>query len=382
MKRGFLIILAIVYAVIVVAWIGMDKRVPHMAFDAFSSDNTSENGLSLAFAYLQRHDARRVTRLTKPIAQRVVPANGVVFRVGKFGSGFDFFDEMEEENHRKRNEKTKSYPKRALSIPILDNDEEEWVRGGGRLVLAVSHTYAGLSVHGATAKAATKVFPIWSGMPTIALPEARTLAGEAVLRAGHSLYTINDAPVMSRIPIGSGDVIAIAVPELFMNKFVAQHLDLLAALTGDRRAVFFDEYVHGEASDEGALGIMKEWNLGPFLLLLLFVFVLTLWRNGVPLGAREDDFHDTRSEAVDLVASLGALYERSMTNGEAIILYHQAFTRAVAIQSRLRGEPLQKRVNELTGYLRVPAKTESLDAESFKRSLMKINEGFGRIEKA
>jgi hypothetical protein len=384
MKRALpLVVAAILYVVIVVAWIGSDKRVPRQTFDKFSAESTADDGLSLAFAYLQKRGGHHVEKLTRAI-DATLPPNAVVVRAGEVYSELDFFRRIEEErekDEKKSDKKSKPKPKQKISIPLLTSDEEEFVRRGGRIVLAVTHRYAGLDVHGSPGKSATKVFPAWNDIETIALPEPRVLSGDAVLRASHALYAIGESQAISRIPIGSGDVIAMGAPELFANKHIAAHLDLLTALIGDRRPVFFDEYVHGEAADDGALALMKDWNLGPFLLLLLFAFVLALWRNGVALGAREDDFRDTRSEAVDLVASLGALYDRSMSNGEAIVLYHQALTRAVAAQSGLRGDALHRRVDELTGYMRVPGKQERLDSGAFKRSLMKINEGFGRIEK-
>src|SRR5439155_2774347 len=188
--------------------------------------------------------------------------------------------------------------------PMLDADEEEWIRGGGRLVLAPTQNYGGLALRNATKGRATKVFPLWPGIDTISEPEPRTLAGDAILRASHTLYTINDAPAIARLPLGAGDVILIPAPELFTNKHLAGNLALLTALAGDKRPVVFDELAHGQRSDDGVVPLMKDWNLGPFLLLGLLAFAVALWRNGVSIGPREDDFRDRRSEAVDLVDSL------------------------------------------------------------------------------
>ena len=425
MKRAWpLIAGGVTYAVAVILWLSFDRHVPQKAFDAFSSENTSDKGLSLARRYLTAR-GRRVALLERPIDVRYLPANAVVFRAGELMSFFDLVREMEDDESRRENEKkendakngkakkapdkssdksgkdkkarkdtaskkagkeTKSeppplHPKRALATPVLDADEEEWVRGGGRLVLAPTGSYGGLAVRGATVARATKVFPLWKGVDVIDEPEPRILAGDAVLRATHALYTLGDAPAMSRLPLGRGDVILLPEPELFTNQHVSGNLPLLTALAGDRRPVYFDELAHGQRADDGVLPLMKDWNLGPFLLLGLLGFAVALWRNGVPIGPREDDFRDTRSEAVDLVDSLGALYEQSMTNGDAIASYHHALTQAVAVQSGLRGEPLHKRVNDLTAFTRVPGKGERLDDATFRRSMTKINEAFARIER-
>ncbi len=401
MKRSLPLVLAIAaYVIAVIVWLAVDRRVPREAFDDFSAENTSGKGLSLARRYLAT--GRRVTLLERPIDGRFLPRNGVVFRVGSIRSFFDYVRDLEKEQDSKPegDDKTKRppekkaqqkkgpplvkpklKPKRERATPLLDDEEEEWVRGGGRLVLATSRGYGGLDVRGATLARATKVFPLWRGIDSIDEPEPRTLVGDPVLRSAHALYTIGDAPAIARLPIGAGDVIVIAAPELFMNEYVGRNLALLTALAGEKRPVLFDEVVHGQRGDDGALAMMKDWNLGPFLLLGLLAFALALWRNGVAIGPREDDFRDTRSEAVDLVDSLGALYQQSMTNGDTIALYHHSLTRTVAAQSGLRGEPLHRRVDDMTTYVRVPAKGEKLDEETFRRSMTRINEAFGRIER-
>jgi hypothetical protein len=395
MKRSLPLILAITaYVVAVIVWLAADRRIPRQAFDDFSAENTSDQGLSLARAYLAS-SGRRVTLLERPIDVRYLPRNGVVFRVGSLTSFLDLVRELEKEQEsdpkdkktakkpppRNEQERLKLQSGREHATPILDGEEDEWVRGGGRLVLATLHSYGGLDVRGASRARATKVFPLWRGIESLDEPAPRVLAGDPVLRAAHALYTIDAAPTIARIPVGAGDVILIAAPELFVNQFIGRNLPLLMALAGEKRPVLFDEVVHGQRADDGALAIMKDWNLGPFLLLGLLAFALALWRNGVAVGPREDAFRDTRSEAVDLVDSLGALYVQSMTNGDAILLYYQSLTRTVAAQSGLRGEPLHRRVDDMTSHVRVPGKGEKLDDETFHRSMTRINEAFARIEK-
>lgn len=395
MKRSLPLLLAIAaYVVAVIVWLAADRRVSREAFDDFSSENTTDQGLSLARRYLAG-SGRRVSLLERPIDARFLPANGVVFRIGSLESFLDYLREMEKAQSSKPDgdDKTKKPPpkkalqkkrleaKRQRATPLLDDEEEEWVRGGGRLVLATLRAYGGLDVRGETLARATKVFPLWRGIDSIDEPVPRTFIGDPVLRPAHALYTIGPAPTIARLPLGAGDVILIAAPELFANQYVGRNLPLLTALAGEDRPVLFDEAAHGQHGHDGVLAMMKDWNLGPFLLLGLLAFALALWRNGVAVGPREDDFRDTRSEAIDMVDSLGALYGQSMTNGDAIALYHHALTRTVAAQSGLRGEPLHKRVNDMTKFVRLPAKGERLDEETFRRSMTRINEAFGRIEK-
>src|SRR6185503_13692775 len=149
----------------------------------------------------------------------------------------------------------------------------------------------------------------------------------------------------------------------------------------DARPVYFDEVPHGIVSDDGALALLKEWNLGPFLVLLVVIAALVFWRAGRRIGAAEDDYRDTRSDAIDLVRSLGALYDEVTSNAAAIALYHDALTRTVASQSGLRGDALRKRVDDLTGGLTPPPKHASMPAAIFKRDLDRINEGFSGVTK-
>ena len=48
--------------------------------------------------------------------------------------------------------------------PLLTPEEEEWVRGGGRLVLATAVPLGPLEIRGGKNGIAAKVFPIWPGV--------------------------------------------------------------------------------------------------------------------------------------------------------------------------------------------------------------------------
>src|ERR1700719_4208247 len=149
MKRSLPLILAITaYVVAVIVWLAADRRIPRQAFDDFSAENTSDQGLSLARAYLAS-SGRRVTLLERPIDVRYLPRNGVVFRVGSLTSFLDLVRELEKEQEsdpkdkktakkpppRNEQERLKLQSGREHATPILDGEEDEWVRGGGRLVL-------------------------------------------------------------------------------------------------------------------------------------------------------------------------------------------------------------------------------------------------------
>ena len=373
MKRTLLFLAAVAaYFVVVLLWVGGDKRVSKEAFDDFSVANTGTTGLSLASKYLAR-SGRRVDALTLALNDRNVEPGAVVFRIGPQSEERRRVD-LEEERGQKK--KPKKKPRTRYVTPLLNDEEEAWVRGGGRLVIAAAEHYGSLRVVDAPAKLAKKVFPLWPELDTLDLPESRAVFGDA-LRNGHAVYVAGDKSVVARVADGAGDVIVFGAPKALANEHLGTNLPLLLALTGGARHVYFDETIHGMSTGEGTLALLKEWRLGPFLLLLLIVAAVIVWRGGTRVGVPDDEFHDTRSDAIDLVASLGALYDRSMTKAEALAAYHRELTRAVAASSGLRGEPLQKRISELTGGL-APTKGEVTN-EEFQQMLTTLNAAFARL---
>jgi hypothetical protein len=377
MKRMLFFLAAIAaYFVAVLLWVGGDKRVAKHAYDDFSISNSGEKGLSLASKYLAR-SGRRVGPLTLAVNDRNVERRAVVFRVGAPAAAYAT-DEFEEKPKKKPKKGEKPEPPTHYVTPLLTDEEDAWVRAGGRLVIASEKRYQSLDVGSAPNKVATKVFPLWPGIDKLDLPESRTVGGEA-LRDGHSVYTADDKSIVARVIVGAGDVIVFGVPEALDNDHLAANLPFLVALTGSARRVYFDETLHGMATGEGMLALLKEWKLGPFLLLLLVIAAIVVWRGGARIGVPDDEFRDTRSEAIDLVGSLGALYDRSMTKGEALAAYHRELTRAVAASSGLRGEALHKRVSEMTGGVGPTWKHQEITNEEFQRMLTSMNAAFARL---
>ncbi|HYM61811.1 MAG TPA: hypothetical protein VEZ11_13070 [Thermoanaerobaculia bacterium] len=416
-----LVLAPVVYVAAVVIWIGNDPRVAKQAYEHGSTLNTSENGASLAFQYLAHRGApgpkpsanprRKVAVLTRALDAARLERDAVVLRLAPaFGPTFmrdelsDDEDDDEETPTTKRRHDPKKKPGPTKSEPpqkakkpeprvktplfstrerpLLTDAEDAFVRGGGRLVLAIGGQYGPITTRDGGPHQVAKVFPLWPGLDRLTIPEARTLAG-AALRRTHALFVAGEGPVISRLPLGAGDVLLLSAPELLQNKYLALpgNLQLLSALAEGSRPVYFDERVHGLESDDGAIAILKEWRFGPFLLMVVIVTIAIIWRGARAIGAREDPFRDTRSEAVDLVGSLGALYDRSMTNGEAIQLYHQALIRAAAAQTGLRGDALHKRVEQLMDHIALPTE-HHLPEDQFQSLLTTINESFRRLEHA
>jgi hypothetical protein len=383
MKRLPIFAVAIAYVAVVLIWVGTDRRVTRETFEKFSAANTSGEGLSLALKYLARTGHRKVNMLTTP-PDTELPRHAVVLRTvaGNAFSLLDFFGGGDHEKEQPTLKKQKK-KKRKEEVPVLTADEEDFVRNGGRFVLSIGGRYEMLDTRSVVGQQpAVRVFPIWPGLSKIELPESRTLAGTSSLRRMHALYVVGTQPAIVRMPVGKGELIVTAAPELLDNEHVAHHLDFLTALAGDGRPVYFDETVHGLLSGTGTFDLLRRWRLGPMLVLLAILAAMTIWRGARRVGPAEEDFRDTRSDAVDLVGSLGALYARTTSNAQAITLYHQALTQSVAAQTGLRGDALKKRVHSLTNEMRVPPKDERMDPATFKTSLETLNESFRRLEHA
>jgi hypothetical protein len=273
---------------------------------------------------------------------------------------------------------------RRRHMKLLTTDEEDFVRGGGRLVLGLDATYGPVETTSRTSSAkARKVFPIWPGVVQLDSPDGgRGLEG-LPMREARTLFVRRDETVVARMELGRGDVVLLSTPEVLSNASLAaaDHVALLAALVGSGRSVLFDERAHGLGRDESLVSLLLEFGLGPSLLVVAFGLVLALWRGRVRVGDPELDPVDRRSEAVDLVESLGELYDRALSRKDAAGLFILALRREVALATGRKGEALDKRMRELMeGDLPdLDGRSEMPPAE-FRRILRDVNEGWRRLE--
>ena len=224
-------------------WLSRDDRISHHAFQPWSSHNSSSQGLSLASRYLAE-SGRTVAALQRPVDRAFLPADAVLFRVAPDPRAGD------------------------AKVPLFTAAEEAWMRGGGRLVLAIEKKYGDVDVRTGAGGPFQKSFPIWPGVERLDLLPARTLEGIA-MNGAHALFLSGENPVVARLPMGRGEAILSAVPEIFQNGrlAIADHLAFLERLAGTDRPVFFDESVHGGAGSTGVLEILGAWGFGPFVLL-------------------------------------------------------------------------------------------------------------------
>jgi len=391
---------AAAYAAAVVIWIGQDPRAARSSFPPGSALSTADDGLSLARAYLEAR-AERVSLLSRSVAAGELEADAVVLRIQPWSMSLIrlLADELRQEQERQRKRRrddsgtaqdedepdAQPAGDEAGSAPagpavLLSEAEQAWLRGGGRLVVALSSRYGPLEAQRTTRKEGIiKSFPTWPGVSRIEVPKQRVLAGPPLL-ASQTLAVLGDEPAASRWPVGAGELLVLSFPEVLHNGHIekAHHLALLEALAGRGRPVYFDEHAHGLGRELGLTALLGRWGLGPFLALLAATAAAALWRGSSRIGPPEDVPAPLRSEAVDLVESLGQLYARSLSRQEALELYRQALVREVAIHTGLGGEALAERVLRLAGAAPEPAGRRP-SAEELRHELDRINSARRRL---
>lgn len=402
MKRGaWLLAFALaLYLIGVAVQVRYDRRSMREVFEAGSVFNTGDEGLSLAYGYLRTQAARAgsgssVDTLHRRVHPEVLPDRAVVFRVQPSVAPLLLLEEEIEEGEEEEDSESAEDQRDAETAPaertppLLTDGEEAWVRGGGRLVLAVSGLYGPLGLDPIQGKATIrKVFPLWPGVSQLVPEEPDALVGPP-LAAGHALFLAGEAPVVARLPIGSGEVFLLSIPDVFFNGRLgqAQHLAFLESLSGihEGRPVLFDERAHGLGEATGLFETLGGWGLGPLVLLVGLTAATALWRAALRIGPPERDDRDTRSEAVELLDSLADLYGRALGRGDAIRLYHESFVHAVAAETGLRGPALEARVRGLldaAGGFDLPAVGEDLPRDRFDRALRALNQAFRRLQDA
>lgn len=377
MKRWATAAGAAAFFIAAAVWLDMDPRVPHRAFQDYSLHSRSAKGCSLAALYLAER-GWPVKSLHDDLDVPAIAATATLFR---FGPGRGLSPEL-----------ALHAPPLRPPVPggtaekearLLGPEEDAWVRGGGRLVLALDHDYGPVSVKEGRPGAPLKTFPLWPRVKTLAPPAGRTLGG-APLDLGSALFSEPGGPLVSRLALGAGEVFLLSVPEIFQNAHLAaaDHLPLLEALAGPGRPVVIDERIHGFRRDAGLLDLLRRWGFGPFLVLGVLASLAAFWHGRCRLGPPADEVRETRIEAVDFVDSLALLYARVLPRQQALDMYIRAFERALAVQLGLRGAALEARIRQDLPARARQVKGKDLSEDEFKRRLQVINEAFRRLNDA
>ncbi|MBW3565659.1 MAG: hypothetical protein KY459_13140 [Acidobacteria bacterium] len=343
----FPIVALLAWVAIISTWIATDLRSSSESAPAGSVFDTDDTGTSLLYGYLSRRLGSDSVRLLETLIPSTSPDQTVVFRIE---SGDVFLQEAAEYRPSRKvdkssNEREASDPKTDGSDETNDEDpsdreatspvapeEEDFVRAGGRLVLSPGCARGVTCTERVQQEESTKVFPIWPGVDAVVLSDPKAFMPETMGRC-HSILNTGTRSQICREVIGRGEIIRVASPEIFLNSGIGEgdHLLLVESLIRDRTRVFIDERIHGLGASPGLTHLLiSEWRLGPSLVLGALAFALWMARGRSSIGPRMRADQIERSEAVDLVDSLGTLFSRTVSEPEALRLYRKTLEREEA----------------------------------------------------
>src|SRR5207248_423931 len=220
----------VIFAAAALLWLSRDPAIHREGFPAGSSFGTGPEGTSLARAWLEATGSK-VSTLSRPLDPAQLPAGAALLRLDAppYRDGASPL---------------------AKDAPALTAQEEDLVRRGARLVLAIRGDES--------SGPSRKVSPLLPGVVTLKLAKPRRLRASALVDA-QPVFEHGEAPSVARRPLGAGEVWFLSEPELFFNENLPQadNLVLLQALAGGARPVVFDELLHGAGTDTGVLGLLR-----------------------------------------------------------------------------------------------------------------------------
>lgn len=358
------------FVLIVFIWVDSDKRIPRKAFEKYSIYNTSGEGLSLAYRYLSSK-SKGVSTLMRPIERAKIKSDAVLFRICPASAIPQSFPSPLKKQ------------KNDIDMPLLNSEEEQWIKRGGRMVLALSGPYASLYAKSAKKEETQKVFPIWPSCNKIAAPYTRIIEGKE-MNDIFAIFTAGNGVVVCGKVLGKGELFILSCPEVFQNSHigVADHLCLLTELAGIGRPIYFDEYIHGMEGKADVVEILGQWGFGPLLIFTMILTGVVFWRYSYRIGPGEDDYRETRTEAIDFIDSLAILYNRALKRYQTLELYRNAFVQSVAAHTGRHGEALERKVGELLTASRFSsmANKKDMNEYEFRRELTILNDAFRRLE--
>ena len=389
------------YLAAALIWLGRDPALRRTAYDSGSSLGTGDDGASLARGYLAQRGGR-ASALLRPLAGEGLPRDAVVFRLdpqhraaiepreeaggepgisdsGISDSGISdagISDAGISFGTLGRRGARSQVADRAHAGPaastVLTSDEDDFVRAGGRLVLAIPGE---LIPDGAAAR---KTAPALAGVSRLSPAAPRALPAAALVDAT-PVFEHGEAPSVAVRSLGKGDVWFFSEPDLFLNARLgeADHLMALIALAAGR-PVLFDEAAHGLRDDSGILGLLRRWGFGPALLFAALALGAAFWRAAATVGPPDDGFRDLRSEAVELVDSMAALYRRSLSPAEALQLYRGRLVHEIALRRGVSERRAEALLPELAPGLDLPARGERFTSAAFRAQLSILVHAFQR----
>ena len=394
-RRTFSVVVFLAWIALLGFWLAADARSQAEAAPTGSIFDTSEAGTSLFNEYLVRRLGRGHVDLLDGDLPATRPSTTVMFRImtgdarpierteyrpapdepddptenreHENGASSDEVEDDEDCADQTESEED-SDECEETALPLLSSLEEEWIRAGGTMVMSPGCALRNECVEPVDASSSTRVFPIWNQVNQIEPPQPAIFSPGEIEHC-HSIINYGAGSLICRERIGSGELIRIATPEILLNSSIgiADHLDLVEATIAGKDRVVIDGRPHGFGSSPGLVHLLiEDWRLGVTMTLGLIAFFLWMSRGKSSIGPRSRPDQFERSEAIDLVESLGTLFDRAVSDDEAISLYQQTLAREEA-RLRKRG--------------RIPANEPEAvpSASGLQASLESLNNQFRRI---
>jgi hypothetical protein len=274
----------------------------------YSVYNTKTNGLSVYFRYLGE------LGLSPKVLRNVedLPKNATIVVVGPF-------------DIQPSGEDTKRFA--------------EWVRGGGRLVLAGSEAglmlvSTSLTAGPSSGSADSRVSPT---SPSVYAQGVRTVAPggdrlRAVAPEWVTLFADGEGGVLLSATLGKGEVLWLAGPYAISNAGIgrADNARLAAAMVAaSPMPIYFDEYHHGFTSEAT---LWTRLGAGGQVAVLLAAFALAalLVARGRRLGPALAPREESPARTAAYISSLAELYRKAGARAEALEALEDGLARALA----------------------------------------------------
>jgi hypothetical protein len=187
--------------------------------------------------------------------------------------------------------------------------------------------------------------------------------------AWKGLYNRGDHPVAIERKLGKGTLILLSDSYLVSNEAMLnnRHADLLSYMVGERHRVIFDETHLGIAEQETVGTLARKYGLGGFVLGLLVLALLFVWRNAmslVPPPAEESAERLSKHSDKDASSGLVNLLRRNIAGRDILGVAFDYWKKSFARERKHLGAKADEMEKELSslrerrasareGYLRL-----------------------------
>jgi hypothetical protein len=156
--------------------------------------------------------------------------------------------------------------------------------------------------------------------PENSLPPSLTWHSTLIFKpqddAWHTIYARAGEPVLMERSYGKGSIILSSDSFFLSNEAMKskRHPDLLSWLCGPHKKIIFDETHLGVSKSPGIVTLLRKYGLAPFLISLLVLAVLAIWRQSVRfVPAYEEDEQAIVDPGKDSSTGLTNLLHRNIS---------------------------------------------------------------------